>query len=155
MEVGSNLGQNGPVTVHAAPSKTIVRGARGAIALGLAFAACLSSLVFAGACRTYDDFAPGRPLRGGVITRSGRRIAGRIVYDLDESETTDTLGAGRQLPPVDVGDLLMVCDAGAYGSVMASNYNRRPTAAEVLVDDGQPRIIRRRQTVEELLQWDV
>ena len=70
-------------------------------------------------------------------------------------ETTDTLGAARRLPPVEVGDLLMVRDAGAYGSVMASNYNRRPTAVEVLADNGSWRVIRRRQTVEELLQWDV
>ena len=70
-------------------------------------------------------------------------------------ETTDTLGVGRRLPPLEVGDLLVVRDAGAYGSVMASNYNRRPTAAEVLVDNGVWRLIRRRQTVEELLQWDV
>lgn len=70
-------------------------------------------------------------------------------------ETTDTLGSGRRLPPVEVGDLLVVRDAGAYGSVMASNYNRRPTAAEVLVDNGAWRLIRRRQTVDELLQWDV
>ncbi len=70
-------------------------------------------------------------------------------------ETTDTLGSNRRLSPVEVGDLLVVRDAGAYGSVMASNYNRRPTAAEVLVEDGSWRVIRRRQTVEELLQWDV
>jgi diaminopimelate decarboxylase len=38
---------------------------------------------------------------------------------------------------------------------MASNYNRRPIAAEVLVQDGEARLIRRRQTVEEMLQWDV
>ena len=48
-------------------------------------------------------------------------------------ETSDTLGADRELPPVEVGDLLAVRDTGAYGAVMASNYNRRPMAAEVLV----------------------
>ena len=69
-------------------------------------------------------------------------------------ETTDTLGAGRRLPPVAVGDVLVVRDAGAYGSVMASNYNRRPTAAEVLVENGAWRVIRRRQTIDDLLQWD-
>ncbi|TAK15208.1 MAG: diaminopimelate decarboxylase [Acidobacteria bacterium] len=66
-------------------------------------------------------------------------------------ETTDTLGSARRLPPVEVGDLLVVRDAGAYGSVMASNYNRRAVPAEVM--DG--RLIRRRQTIEDLLQWDV
>jgi len=38
---------------------------------------------------------------------------------------------------------------------MASNYNRRPTAAEVMVDDGEARLIRRRQTVDDMLQWDL
>ena len=69
-------------------------------------------------------------------------------------ETSDTLGADRELPPVDVGDLLAVRDTGAYGSVMASNYNRRPTAAEVLVTGAAWQIVRRRQTVDELLMWD-
>jgi hypothetical protein len=41
----------------------------------------------------YDDFPPGRPLRGSVTARDGRRFAGRLVYDLDESETSDTLDA--------------------------------------------------------------
>jgi hypothetical protein len=41
----------------------------------------------------YDDFPPGRPLRGEVATRDGRRLSGRLVYDLDESETTETLDA--------------------------------------------------------------
>jgi hypothetical protein len=44
----------------------------------------------------YQDFGPGRPLNGTVTTRSGRRLAGRLVYDLDESETTDTLDAPSQ-----------------------------------------------------------
>jgi hypothetical protein len=41
----------------------------------------------------YDDFGPGMPLAGSVMTWSGRRLAGRLVYDLDESETTETLDA--------------------------------------------------------------
>ena len=41
----------------------------------------------------YGDFPPGRPLAGTVTTRDGRRLAGRLVYDLDESETTETLDA--------------------------------------------------------------
>ena len=69
-------------------------------------------------------------------------------------ETSDTLGADRELPPVEVGDLLAVRDTGAYGSVMASNYNRRPTAAEVLVTGAAWRVVRRRQSVDELLMWD-
>jgi hypothetical protein len=45
---------------------------------------------------TYDDFPPGRPLMGSVTTRAGLRHSGRLVYDLDESETTDTLDAPSQ-----------------------------------------------------------
>jgi hypothetical protein len=44
----------------------------------------------------YGDFPPGRPLTGSVATRAGRRLAGRLVYDLDESETTETLDASSQ-----------------------------------------------------------
>jgi hypothetical protein len=44
----------------------------------------------------YDDFSPGQPLRGSVITRSGRRLTGQLVYDLDESETIETLDAPSQ-----------------------------------------------------------
>ena len=45
----------------------------------------------------------------------------------------------------------MVFDAGAYGAVMASNYNRRPMPAEVLVKDGEATVIRRRQTFDDLI----
>jgi diaminopimelate decarboxylase len=50
-----------------------------------------------------------------------------------------------------VGDLYAVLDAGAYGSVMASNYNRRLLPPEVLVEDGSARLIRRRQTLDDVL----
>ena len=46
---------------------------------------------------------------------------------------------------------MAVLDAGAYGAVMASNYNRRPMPAEVLVDGAQWSVIRRRQTIDDLL----
>jgi diaminopimelate decarboxylase len=57
----------------------------------------------------------------------------------------------RDLPEPQVGDLLVFHDAGAYGASMSSNYNSRPLAAEVLVDGDTHRMIRRRQTVAELL----
>jgi diaminopimelate decarboxylase len=59
------------------------------------------------------------------------------------------------LPTLEVGDLVAIRDAGAYGSAMASNYNRRPLPVEVLVDDGQWRVIRRRQTVEDMLALEL
>ena len=66
-------------------------------------------------------------------------------------ETTDTLGKDRKLPRPEVGDLMVIFDAGAYGAVMASNYNRRPMPAEVLVKDGAATVIRRRQTIDDLV----
>lgn len=70
---------------------------------------------------------------------------------------TDTLGHDLMLPEVRPGDLLAICHAGAYGFSMSSNYNSRPRPAEVLVMDGQPHLIRRRETLEDLLatQQDV
>ena len=66
-------------------------------------------------------------------------------------ESSDVVGRDRELPALSVGDLVAIRDAGAYGAAMASNYNRRPLPAEVLVENGEPRIIRRRQTVEDML----
>jgi len=75
---------------------------------------------------------------------------------LCESGDVFTQGEGgvvlqRPLPLTKVGDLLVLHDTGAYGASMSSNYNTRPLIAEVLVENGQPRLIRRRQTVAELL----
>lgn len=75
---------------------------------------------------------------------------------LCESGDVFTQGEGgvvlkRPLPPAQVGDLLALHDTGAYGASMSSNYNTRPLISEVLVEKGLPRLIRRRQTVAELL----
>ena len=53
------------------------------------------------------------------------------------------------------GDLLAILDAGAYSFSMASNYNFRPRAAEVLLEAGRPRLIRRRETFEDLVAGEV
>jgi diaminopimelate decarboxylase len=66
-------------------------------------------------------------------------------------ESSDTLGKERRMPRPCPGDLFAVLDAGAYGAVMASNYNRRPMPAEVLVDGSKWSVIRRRQTIDDLL----
>ena len=55
------------------------------------------------------------------------------------------------MPPLEPGDLLAVLDTGAYGSVMGSTYNRRTLPPEVLVDDSAWRVIRRRQSIDDLL----
>jgi diaminopimelate decarboxylase len=66
-------------------------------------------------------------------------------------ETSDTLGKDRPLAEPAVGHLMAVRDTGAYAAVMASNYNRRLMAAEVLVEGAAWRVIRRRQTIDDLL----
>ena len=66
-------------------------------------------------------------------------------------ESSDIFGRERSLPPLEVDDLVAILDTGAYGAVMASNYNRRLLAPEVLVDETQWTVIRRRQTIDDVL----
>ena len=66
-------------------------------------------------------------------------------------ETGDTFAALRSLPPLRAGDLLAIRTAGAYGSVMASSYNARALAPEVLVRDGAYAVVRERITVDDML----
>jgi diaminopimelate decarboxylase len=66
-------------------------------------------------------------------------------------EGADFLAKDRSLPPVQRGDLLAVFTAGAYGFTMSSNYNARPRAPEVLVAGSQFKVIRRRETYEDLV----
>jgi len=68
-------------------------------------------------------------------------------------ETGDFLGKDRQLN-LQPGDLLAVCSAGAYGFVMASNYNTRPRPAEVMVDDNQAFLVRARETLNDLMRGE-
>ena len=68
---------------------------------------------------------------------------------------TDTIGADRKLNEVREGDLLAIKNAGAYGYSMASNYNSRFRPAEVLILDGEAKLIRRRDTFEDLLRGQI
>jgi diaminopimelate decarboxylase len=69
-------------------------------------------------------------------------------------ESGDFLAQDRLLPPTQRGDLIAVFTAGAYGFSMSSNYNNRPRAAEVLVDGASYRLIRRRETYEDLVRTE-
>ena len=66
-------------------------------------------------------------------------------------ETGDFFARHRELPEVAEGDLLAILDAGAYGMSLSSNYNTRPRAAEVLVDGRHVRVIRKRETLHDIL----
>jgi diaminopimelate decarboxylase len=70
-------------------------------------------------------------------------------------ESGDFLAKDRPLPPLDRGALIAIFSAGAYGMVMASNYNTRPRAAEILVDRSHARLVRRRETYEDLVRQEV
>lgn len=70
-------------------------------------------------------------------------------------ESGDFLAKERHMPPVAAGDLLAVLDAGAYGMSQASNYNSRPRPAEVLVDKKSVKLIRRRETIEDLVRSEI
>jgi diaminopimelate decarboxylase len=69
-------------------------------------------------------------------------------------ETGDFLARDRELPIVNEGDLLAILDAGAYGMSQSSNYNTRPRPAEVLVDGKSVKLIRRRESVTDLLRLE-
>jgi diaminopimelate decarboxylase len=84
-----------------------------------------------------------------VTPRPGEPRPYEVVGPLCES--SDIFGRDRLMPPLEPGDLLAVLDTGAYGAAMASTYNRRPLPAEVLVDGDEWRVIRRRQTIDDLV----
>jgi len=89
----------------------------------------------------WQDIAP-------VLKRAGTAQQYDVVGPVCESG--DFLGQDRALK-VQAGDLLAVCSAGAYGSSMSSNYNTRPRGPEVMVDGERFHVVRRRETIEELL----
>jgi diaminopimelate decarboxylase len=70
-------------------------------------------------------------------------------------ESGDFLAKDRRLPPMARGELMATFSAGAYGMAMSSNYNGRPRAAEVLVNGTEHRLIRRRETYEDLVRQEV
>ena len=69
-------------------------------------------------------------------------------------ESGDFLAREREMPEPAAGDLLAVMSAGAYGAVMASNYNSRPRIPEILVDGGDAHVIRERETFEDIIRGE-
>ena len=66
-------------------------------------------------------------------------------------ENSDILAKNVFLPDLEEGDLMIIKDAGAYGYVMSSNYNNRPRAAEILIEQSKPIVIRKRESFENML----
>jgi diaminopimelate decarboxylase len=92
----------------------------------------------------YHATAPVRPRAGPVSLAD---VVGPVC------ETGDFFARDRLLPPLARGDLVLVRGTGAYGAAMASRYNGRPLAAEVMVEDGRAELVRPRGRVEDL-HWD-
>lgn len=91
------------------------------------------------------------------IEAAANRSAPLQTYDVvgPVCETGDTFTMDRDLPEMKAGDFCVIKSAGAYGASMASNYNTRPMAAEVMVRDGQFAVIRERQTYEDIIGGDI
>jgi diaminopimelate decarboxylase len=96
-----------------------------------------------GAHQEIRPIGAARPGRPGTVD-----VVGPVC------ESADFLAQDRTLPPVESGDVLAVMSAGAYGFVMASNYNARPRAASVLVDGDRYDVVRERETVEDLIRGE-
>ncbi len=100
----------------------------------------------------YDAHHDIEVYRDGKVLPSGKydrevTIVGNIC------ESGDIIAPMKKLPPIEIGDIIGVMDAGAYGYSMSSNYNNRLRPAEVLIDrNGQPTLIRRRDILEDLLR---
>ena len=86
-----------------------------------------------------------------VIARGGRALAEKTDIVGPVCETGDFFARGRNITVVEEGDLLAILDAGAYGMSLASNYNSRPRPAEVLVTGRRARLVRRRESITDLL----
>ena len=106
----------------------------------------------------YDAFHfmwPVHPAPGFVPARRAREMPMDGLEAVDVvgplCETGDYLALDRELPPMSRGDLLAVFTAGAYGMSMSSRYNSHALPAEVLVDGAEARVIRRRETLDDLL----
>ena len=97
----------------------------------------------------YDSHHDVEVYNNGQLVKTGMETV-TIVGNICESG--DKLAIGRTLPTIKEGDVLGIMDAGAYGYSMASNYNNRFRPAEVLIcSDGSHKLIRRRDTLEDLM----
>ncbi len=89
-----------------------------------------------------------------VLGRRPKGQSDRIVADLvgPVCESGDFIALGREIPMVEQGDLMAIQSVGAYGYAMASNYNSRPRAAEVMVDGDRFAVATRRETLEDIMR---
>src|SRR5947208_1730246 len=108
---------------------------------------------------SYHHIWPVKPAPQHVPAERNRTLVPADAETVDVvgpiCESGDYLAKARQLPPTKRGDLLAVFTAGAYGFAMSSNYNNRPRLPEVLVDGDTYKVIRRRETYEDLVALEL
>lgn len=104
--------------------------------------AAMNDLIRPALYQAHHEIVPVRPRAGRVRPVD---VVGPVC------ETGDFFARDRKLKPLKPGDLIALLDAGAYGMAQSSNYNTRPRAAEVLIDGAKARLIRRRETIDDLL----
>ena len=111
--------------------------------------AAMNDLIRPALYGAYHEIVPVAQSTGATAKSEVTDIVGPVC------ETGDFFARDRELPVVGEGDLLAILDAGAYGMVLASNYNTRPRAAEVLVSGKSAKVIRRREKVSDLLRAEL
>jgi diaminopimelate decarboxylase len=111
--------------------------------------AAMNDLIRPALYGAYHEIVPVTHSAGSAAQSEVTDIVGPVC------ETGDFFARDRELPVVDEGDLLAIMDAGAYGMVLASNYNTRPRPAEVLVSGKSAKVIRRREKVSDLLRGEL
>jgi diaminopimelate decarboxylase len=107
--------------------------------------AAMNDLIRPALYHSHHEIIPLRQNSAGTITAD---IVGPVC------ESGDFLARGREVANVMPGDLLAVCTAGAYGFVAASNYNARPRPPEILVEGDHYRVIRKRETYDDLVRGE-
>ena len=90
----------------------------------------------------HHEIAPLKENSGALVTAD---VVGPIC------ESGDFFCQNREMPDFQPGDVIALLSAGAYGFVMASNYNTRPLPAEILVDGSTAKVVRKRQTLEDVI----
>jgi diaminopimelate decarboxylase len=105
--------------------------------------AAMNDLIRPALYQAYHEIVPVKPSAGKSRVVD---VVGPIC------ETGDFFARDRELAPVEPGDLLAILDTGAYGMAQSSNYNTRLRPPEVLVEGAKARLIRRRETMTDLLE---
>lgn len=147
-----NATREQPVELWFEPGKFMVSEA-GVLLVSVSLVKQTTATVFAGVNSGLNHLI--RPMLYGshheIVNVSRPNGAKRIYTVVGYICETDTFAWDRQLPEIQEGDVLAFLNAGAYGFSMASNYNSRLRPAEVLVKDGKALLVRRRETLEDLL----